>query len=133
MDIETLLSDWRGKFSSFHFVGDNAIFCRLGIVKLILFLILIIECLCLCCKSRNLHEIIASSNFRSFFLIFQLLVTFIFMYSAVPNNSPSPLINFWIFCLTPLSYLDPQFINFPDFVWQIFQRLLKRIVPFAKL
>ena len=41
----------------------------------------------------------------------------------------SQLINFWIFCRTPLSYLaPPRVITFPDFVLQIFQRLLKRIV-----
>ena len=39
------------------------------------------------------------------------------------------LINFWIFCRTSLSYLvPPRLITFPDFVLQIFQRLLKRIV-----
>ena len=49
-------------------------------------------------------------------------------YSPVPNNSPIQLIKFWIFCTTPLSYLDLPLTNFPDFVLQIFQRLLKRIV-----
>ena len=56
-------------------------------------------------------------------------------YSPVLNNSPPRLLNFGFFVgpLPPLSYLDPPFINFPGFVLQIFQRLLKRIVLFAKL
>ena len=53
-------------------------------------------------------------------------------YSPVPNNSPSPprllILGFFVGPLPPLSL-----INFPDFVLQIFQRLLKRIVLFAKL
>ena len=55
-------------------------------------------------------------------------------YSPVPNNSPRPTLKtFSIFFRTPLSYLDPPLINFPDFVLQIFQRLLKPIVLFVKL
>ena len=58
-------------------------------------------------------------------------------YSPVSNNNPPLLINFWIFCRIPslpllLSYLDPpprpHLINFPDFVLQIFQSLLKQII-----
>ena len=49
------------------------------------------------------------------------------LHSPVPNNSPTLLIKFWIFCRTPF------LINFPDFVLQIFQRLLKPIVLFVKL
>ena len=48
------------------------------------------------------------------------------MYSPVPNvlnNSPPLFIDFWIFCQSPLSYLDPP----------PFQRLLKWIVRFTKL
>ena len=54
--------------------------------------------------------------------------------SEVSNNSPPFLINFWIFCRIPhspfsfLIWTSPPLINFPDFVLQIFQRLLKRIV-----
>ena len=49
-------------------------------------------------------------------------------YSSVPNISP-PAYWFLNFCRTLLSYLDAPspVINFPDFVLQIFQRLLKRI------
>ena len=43
------------------------------------------------------------------------------------------LINFWIFLPTHHSYLDPPLINFPDFILQIFQRLFKPIIIFAKL
>ena len=49
------------------------------------------------------------------------------LYSPFPNNSPTLLIKVWIFCRTPF------LINFPDFVLQIFQRLLKPIVLFVKL
>ena len=62
-------------------------------------------------------------------------------YSPVPNNSPPRLFIFGFFVGPPhppphpplLSYLDPPFINFPGFVLQVFQRLLKRIVLFTKL
>ena len=55
--------------------------------------------------------------------------------SQISNNSPPFLINFWIFYRIPRSPFSfiiltpPPLINFPDFVLQIFQRLLKRIVP----
>ena len=48
---------------------------------------------------------------------------------------PTCLLVFGFFVGTLLSYLDPPptLINFPDFVLQIFQRLLKPIVLFLKL
>ena len=49
---------------------------------------------------------------------------------------PTCLLVFGFFVGTLLSYLDPpppMLINFPDFVLQIFQRLLKPIVLFLKL
>ena len=62
-------------------------------------------------------------------------------YPPVPNNSTPRLLIFEVFVgTTPFSYLDPPplpptplLINFLDFALQIFQRLLKRIVLFAKL
>ena len=59
--------------------------------------------------------------------------TWSIQYSPVPNNSPPHLLIFGFFVGSPLSYLDPPLTNFPDFVWKIFQRLLKRIIPFAQL
>ena len=57
------------------------------------------------------------------------------LYSSVPNNSapPSCLFIFGFFVGPPFLIWTPQLNNFPDFVLQIFQRLLKRIVFFAKL
>ena len=57
-----------------------------------------------------------------------------FMYSSVPNNSPPRLINFLIFCRT-FSFLfgPPDLLIFQILFLQIFQRLLKPIVLFAKL
>ena len=63
--------------------------------------------------------------------IFGMQINVEVFYSPVPNNGPPPLINFWIFSGPLLSYLDPPsplLNNFRDFVLQIFQRLLKRIV-----
>ena len=57
-------------------------------------------------------------------------------YSPVPNNSPPRLQSFGFYVRPSLSYLDPtnpSLINFPNFVLQIFQRLLKPIVLLAKL
>ena len=64
-------------------------------------------------------------------------------YSPVPKNSPPPAYQFFDF-LSPsrppppplflFGLLSPSpLINFPDYVLQIFQRSLKRIVLFAKL
>ena len=74
-------------------------------------------------------------------------VTFrILSYSPGPNKIPPPprLLIFGFFVGTPstprpshLSYLEPltylPVINFPDFVLQIFQRLVEPIVLFAKM
>ena len=53
-------------------------------------------------------------------------------YSQVRNNSSPPLINFLIFCWTPLPHpfliWSPLLINFPDFVLQIFH-IIKTLPP----
>ena len=55
-------------------------------------------------------------------------------YSPVPNNSPPTcLIIFGIFVGSPFLIWTTPLINFPGFVLQIFQRLLKRILLFAKM
>ena len=54
---------------------------------------------------------------------------FYFHYLQFQIIVPSLLINFWAFCGTPISYLDPRrLIDFRGFVLQMFQRLLKRMV-----
>ena len=71
-----------------------------------------------------------------FIITVNLFVSYI---NTLQFQLKAPLLNnFWIFCRSPLSYLDPPppnpyFINFPDFVLQILQRLSKPIVLFAKL
>ena len=55
------------------------------------------------------------------------------IYSPVPNKSPPPLLIFEFFVETPFLIWNPPLIDFPDIVLQIFQRLLKQIVLFAKL
>ena len=54
-------------------------------------------------------------------------------YSPVRNNSPPAyqFLDFFVGPPSPLPYLHlPPLINFPDFVLQIFQRLLKQIVSY---
>ena len=56
------------------------------------------------------------------------------LYSPVPNNSPLCLLRFGFFLDTSFLFGHPPQpqIEFPDFVLQIFQRVLKWIVLFLK-
>ena len=74
--------------------------------------------------NKNVGETIGHNEYKDLFL----------KYSPAPNNSSTTLLFFGFFAGPPpsLSYMEPpRLFNFPDFVLQIFQRLLKRIVLFG--